>query len=97
MPVTPIDRDSQGRFTPGNPGGPGRPKGPTPASQFRELLGKERIERLVEKAFELADGGDVGALRLCLERLFPVHDARGQELLERMEQLEAALSERRSA
>ncbi len=92
-----VDRDGKGRFQPGNRGGPGRPRGSTPAARFRELIGQKRIEEVVERVYELAQGGDVGALRLLLERLFPIQDARGQELIERMERLESLLEQRNGA
>ena len=39
-------------------------------------LWKERGEKLTRKAIELAQGGDTVALRLCLERIYPVRKGR---------------------
>lgn len=51
----------------GNPGG--RPKGIRDKRlRYRELLAPH-AEALINKAVELAKGGDVQALRLCLERV----------------------------
>jgi len=60
-------------FKKGQSGNPnGRPKGPVSAGALRakELI-EEKAEWLVNKCFELAETGDVGAIRLCLERLLP--------------------------
>lgn len=56
------------RWKPGQSGNPsGRPKR---IGVVRELLEKRRDD-LVKKAIDLALAGDVGALRLCIERLAP--------------------------
>lgn len=56
------------RWKPGQSGNPGgRPRR---IGQVRALL-EPRREELVNQAIELALGGDVAALRLCLERLSP--------------------------
>jgi len=61
-----------GKFEKGQSGNPaGRPQGITDKrSELADLL-KPHAPALVEKAVGLALGGDVGALRLCLERLIP--------------------------
>ena len=58
-------------FTIGTSGNPaGRPVGSrNKATLAAEQLLDGRAERLTEKAIELALGGDVTALRLCLERV----------------------------
>lgn len=63
-------RDAKGRFGPGNPGKPvgARHK----ATQAALALLEGEGEALARKAVEMALGGDVMALRLCLERLVPV-------------------------
>jgi hypothetical protein len=62
-------RNPDGTFAPGNPG---RPKGARHKTTLaiEELLDGE-AEALTRKAIELAKGGDMAALRLCLERIAP--------------------------
>ncbi|WP_346658170.1 DUF5681 domain-containing protein [Bradyrhizobium sp. 138] len=61
------------RFQPGQSGNPrGRPRG----SRNRTTLAVEALlegeaEALTRKAIELATGGDIQALRICLDRLCP--------------------------
>lgn len=61
------------QFQPGQSGNPaGRPKGSRGvATRMAEALLDGEAEDLTRKAIELAKGGDVTALRLCLERLVP--------------------------
>ena len=61
------------KFTKGQSGNPsGKPKGCRNATTilFDELL-KDNAKELIEKAIEMAKGGDGPALRLCIERLAP--------------------------
>jgi|SRR5215831_20239835 len=61
------------RFKPGQSGNPnGRPKGSLNATTLaaQALLDGE-AEILTRKAIELAKGGDLTALRLCMDRLLP--------------------------
>lgn len=66
------------RFEKGTSGNPnGRPKG----SRNRSTLAAETLldgeaEALTRKAIELALNGDLGAIRLCLERLIPARRSR---------------------
>ena len=66
------------RFEKGTSGNPnGRPKG----SRNRSTLAAETLldgeaEALTRKAIELALDGDLGAVRLCLERLIPARRSR---------------------
>ena len=62
-------RNPDGTFAPGNPG---RPRGARHKTTLaiEELLDGE-AEALTRKAIELAKGGDMAALRLCLERIAP--------------------------
>jgi hypothetical protein len=59
-------------FQPGQSGNPaGREKGvPDRRTKLRKLL-EPHAEALINKAVEMALGGDSHALRLCLERLIP--------------------------
>lgn len=64
-------RQSDGRFAPGNPGG-GRPKGSRHSVTLAvEALLEGEAEGLTRKAVEMAMGGDITALRLCLDRIAP--------------------------
>ena len=61
------------RFKPGHSGNPnGQPKGSLNATTLaaQALLDGE-AEILTRKAIELAKGGDLAALRLCIDRLVP--------------------------
>jgi len=63
-------RTSAGQFAAGNPG---KPRGARhKATQAALALLEGEGEALARKAVEMALGGDVVALRLCLERLVPV-------------------------
>ena len=63
------DRAEDGRFTHGNSG---RPKGARHKTTLAvEALLEGEAEGLTRKAIDLALGGDVTALRLCLERIAP--------------------------
>ena len=64
---------NQGRFSKGRSGNPrGKPKG----ARHRTTLAAEALldgeaETLTRKVIELALAGDLGALRLCLDRVLP--------------------------
>jgi hypothetical protein len=62
-----------GQFAKGTSGNPsGRPQGSRNHSTLlMESLLQGQAEQLTQKAIELALGGDITALRLCLERLIP--------------------------
>lgn len=64
---------SDTKFKKGQSGNPaGRPKGSKDRrSEYRELF-KSAAPELVEKAIQLALGGDVVALRMCIDRIAPV-------------------------
>jgi hypothetical protein len=61
------DRDANGRFAPGNPGGPGNPFGRKVAA-FRTALLKrvtqEKFDRAVDTLADMAIGGNLQALKL---------------------------------
>src|SRR6516165_8619315 len=66
------------KFTKGQSGNPsGKPKGCRNATTilFDELL-KDNAKELIEKAIEMAKGGDGPALRLCIERIAPARKDR---------------------
>jgi uncharacterized protein DUF5681 len=66
------------RFQPGQSGNPGgRPKGSrNKATIALESLLDGHAEALTQKAIELALGGDMTALRLCLDRILPARKDR---------------------
>jgi hypothetical protein len=75
-------RDRYGRFCKGRSGNPkGRPRGSlSAATRAAMLLLDGEAEALTRKAVELALAGDLGALRLCLERVVGVRRGRPVEL-----------------
>src|SRR6516162_4708668 len=70
-----------GRFRKGRSGNPaGRPRGARNATTMAaEVLLQGEAERLTRKCIELALSGDTTALRLCLERIYPVRKDRPVE------------------
>lgn len=61
------------RFQSGNPG---RPKGTHDRRRnLRAVLLEPHAEELVGKLLDLARGGDVSALRICIDRLIPAAKA----------------------
>ena len=62
-------RNAAGRFAPGNPGKPTGSRHRATMAALALLDGE--AETLTRKAVEMALGGDVTALRLCLERIAP--------------------------
>ena len=65
-------RTADGKFAPGAEPGPGRPQGSrNKTTQAVEEMLEGEVEGLTRKAIELAMGGDMQALRLCMERLCP--------------------------
>jgi len=62
-------RDRKGRFAAGNTG---RPKGARAKATIAcEALLDGQVEKLTQKAIDLALAGDTVALRLCMDRLAP--------------------------
>ena len=60
------------RGRPFEPGNPGRPKGARHrATMAAEALLDGEAEAITRKVIELAKGGDLIALRLCMERILP--------------------------
>lgn len=77
-------RDGSGRFTAGNPGRP--PGARHKATRAALALLDGETEALTRRAVQKALTGDVGALKLCLERIVPAaKDAPVQFDLPRME------------
>ncbi len=74
----PAGRGSGKRFQPGTSGNPaGKPKGARHrVTAAAEKLLEGEAEALTRKAVEMALGGDGQAMRLCLERIYPVRKGR---------------------
>ena len=84
-----------GKGTSGNPSG--RPAGSrNHATLLMESILEGEAEQLTQKAIELALGGDITALRLCLERLIPPRKDRPIHLLlppiENVQQISLAMT-----
>jgi Family of unknown function (DUF5681) len=74
-----MTRPNKGKFVPGRSGNPkGRPKGIEDRRVALRALLEPHAPRLVEKAVQKALKGDIGALRLCLDRLIPPVKARNE-------------------
>jgi hypothetical protein len=86
MPVNSLqeqeDRDAEGRFTKGHSGNPQgrRPGSRNKATEAAELLLDSEAETLTRRAVELALDGQLGALRLCLDRIIPPRRQRAARL-----------------
>ena len=86
MPVDSLqeqeDRDAEGRFTKGHSGNPQgrRPGSRNRATELVELLLDGEAEALTRRAVDLALDGQLGALRLCLDRIIPPRRQRAQRL-----------------
>ena len=80
-PETPVNASSARLGNRWKPGESGNPRGSKrgckhKATLFAEALFSGECKALVRKTIELAKAGDVGALRLCLERLLPAIKSR---------------------
>ncbi|WP_295448077.1 hypothetical protein [uncultured Thiodictyon sp.] len=63
-------RDDKGRFLPGSPPGPGRPKRTDAEAVQREAI-RAALPGIVNRLIESAEGGDIQASRLLLDRVMP--------------------------
>jgi hypothetical protein len=91
-------RDGRGRFAAGNAGGPGNPYTKQTARLRAALLAavtEEDIKAIVSKLIEQARGGNIPAAREVLDRT--LGRSQEAELLQRVEELEAALAGVRGA
>ena len=90
--------NGSGQFSKGTSGNPsGRPPGSrNHATLLMESLLEGEAEQLTRKAIELALGGDITALRLCLERLMPPRKDRPIHLIlppvENVQQISLAMA-----
>lgn len=96
-PNGPNGRDSTGRFVTGNAGGPGNPYAKRVAAlrlAMLEAITEEDMRAILGKLVELARLGNVQAAREVLDRC--LGRSIEADLVERLEDLEAALAARRS-
>lgn len=101
-PTMPTERKTRkrgpGQFSKGTSGNPaGRPPGSrNKATLMMEAMLEGEGEQLTRKLIDLASGGDIVALRLCLERLIPPRKDRSICLdlprVENLPQISAAMS-----
>jgi hypothetical protein len=72
-------RQADGRFGKGNPGGPGRPRLRDRAAAL-DLRAAEAGADLVDVALEQAKGGNLKAVEMLLDRIWPVRRGRPVEI-----------------
>ena len=88
---------SKTSWTAGTSGNPnGRPTGTGRVEQYRKLL-EPHVPELLQVLVEKAGEGDLVALRLVLDRVYPVRDASMAELLEEVDELRNLVEARRPA
>jgi hypothetical protein len=78
------DRDEKGHFKKGWAGGPGRPKAKT--DEYKKLL-EPHMPEILDKLVGVAKSGDLTAIRLILERMYPVQAAAVEDLAEQVDEL----------
>jgi len=67
-----MDAVNKPRGRPFKPGNPGRPPGSkNKTTRMAEQLVEGQAEQLVQKVLELAQGGNMAALRMVLDRVWP--------------------------
>src|SRR5947209_19522321 len=72
-------RQADGRFGKGNPGGPGRPRLRERAAAL-DLLAAEAGPELIDVALKEAKGGNLKAVEMLLDRIWPVRRGRPVEI-----------------
>lgn len=74
----------------------GRPRGTGLIDQYRKLL-DPHVPELLNVLVEKAKSGDLIAVKLILERVYPVRDVATAELLEEIEELRGIVEGRKAA
>jgi len=72
-------RQTDGRFGKGNPGGPGRPRTIDRAAAL-DLRAAEAAPDLIDVVLEQAKGGNLKAIEMLLDRIWPVRRGRPVEI-----------------
>jgi hypothetical protein len=74
-------RNANGHFAKGNPGGPGRPRRPVnEAANALDRIAVEAARELIDVAIAQARNGNMVALKLVLDRAWPLHRRRPIEI-----------------
>ena len=77
----PAGRSRDGRFAKGNPGGPGRPRGAVRGATLAlDQIGAEASGDLIKVAVDLGRAGNIEALKLVLNRVWPMRAGRPLEI-----------------
>ncbi len=77
----PAVRGTDGRFAKGNPGGPGRPRRPVnEAADALDQVGVAAAKELIEVAIAQGRKGNMMAVKLVLDRVWPTHRRRPVEI-----------------
>ena len=72
-------RQPDGRFAKGNPGGPGRPRARERIAALDQRVA-EAGDELIEAALKVAKGGNVKAIEMLLDRIWPARRGRPVEI-----------------
>lgn len=74
----------------------GRPVGTGRLDQYRKLF-DPHVPELLKVLVEKARGGDLAAMKLILERVYPLRDVTTAELMGEIDDLRRIIEERQSA
>jgi hypothetical protein len=72
-------RQADGRFAKGNPGGPGRPRARERIAAFDQMVANAGAD-LIEAALKVAKDGNVRAIEMLLDRIWPARRGRPVEV-----------------
>ena len=70
---------ADGRFAKGNPGGPGRPRARERIAAFDQMVANAGAD-LIEAALKVAKDGNVRAIEMLLDRIWPARRGRPVEV-----------------
>ena len=72
-------READGRFAKGNPGGPGRPRARDRIAALDQIVANAGAD-LIEAALKVATDGNVRAIEMLLDRIWPARRGRPVEV-----------------